>query len=104
MTLLKVEQIALLQDGHWLALTFTGPHNAYSQLCRDLSRERPWAYWHPGQGWIISEALLSKYSPRFSNFQQKFEEAKHGQIERGQHRTTGQRKADQLADEASNLV
>ncbi len=74
---LHIQQISLLADGHWVAMTFTGPRDPYSQLCKDLAKERHFnAYWHPPLGWIISSALLPKYIDRFDNLQAKMDEAK----------------------------
>jgi hypothetical protein len=75
MTKLRIQQFSLLNP-HWVAITFTGPREPYSQLCKDLAKEQHFnAYWHPPLGWIICSALLPKYADRFDNLQQKLDEA-----------------------------
>jgi hypothetical protein len=73
---LRIQQLSILK-GDWAAITFTGPQEPYTQLCKDLGKEKHFnAYWHPGQGWMISSALLPKYADRFDNLQTKLDEAK----------------------------
>lgn len=74
---LQIQLLSMLK-GDWVAMTFTGPRDLYTQLCKDLGKERHFnAYWHPGQGWIISSALLPKYADRFDNLQAKLDEARY---------------------------
>lgn len=76
-----IQQLQLLQSGHWLAVSFSGPREAYLALINALKSENyRYVYWHPGffgqQGaWIISMFKLPEYASRFDNLQAKLNDA-----------------------------
>lgn len=71
----------MLQDGQWLALSFSGPREAYIALVNALKTENyRYVYWHAGffgkQGaWIISMFKLPEYLDRFDNLRARLDEA-----------------------------